>query len=157
MNGAVGEIELSGRTLRVGRLRVGHLLEIERKLIGERRDPLEAIVVRWNSVTDSQRRELLEAAFEHLSRPPAVGLAEIVAWLNAPLGTTFAFWLVAREQQPELTWEECRELVMRASPATLERIQRALAPELWEDELGNSLGQVQHDGAASRGPACFAS
>jgi hypothetical protein len=157
MSGNCDEIELQGRTLRVGRLRVRHLLEIERKLLSERRDPLEAIIARWNDVSEAQRRELLEAAFEHLSRPPAVGLAEIVAWMNAPSGTAFALWLVARELQPELTWEECRASVMAASAATLERIQRALAPELWEEELGNSSGQIQLDGVAPRGAACFAS
>jgi hypothetical protein len=30
--------------------------------------------------------------------------------MNSPLGTAFALWLAAREQQVELTWDDCRGL-----------------------------------------------
>lgn len=157
MRGANMEIDVGGQRLRVGPLRVGHLLEIERRLLAERCDPFEAIVARWNDFQESQRRELLEVAFEQLARPPAVGLQEIVAWMNSPLGTAFACWLVAREEQRDLTWEACREWVLAAPAATLERIQQALAPELWEQELGNSSGQAQRAAPTPPGGACFAS
>lgn len=157
MSDACEHLDLGERQLRIGPLRVGHLLEIERRVIAERRDPLEALVASWNHFDESQRRELLRTVYEQLLRPPAVELAELVAWMNSPLGTAFAFWLVARDAQPELAWEACRELVLAAPVSTLERIQQALAPELWEQELGNSSGQTRLDEANALGGACFAS
>jgi len=151
----MSELVLSGRRLQIAPLMVGQLVEVERRIVAQMRDPLEVIIARWDAFSDVQRRQLLEAAFEHLARPPAVPLGEIVAWMNTPRGTAYALWLSARELDPSLTWDECERLVLAASPHVLEEIQRALAPEWWEDALGNSLGQTQPNAAA--GAACTVS
>jgi hypothetical protein len=150
-------LQIDDWRVEVGPLRVGHLLEIERRMLAERRDPLEAVIARWEQFSESQRREFLEAAFEHLARPPAAAFAEIIAWMNQPLGTAFALWLVARDGQPELSWDECRDRVLKAPLETLERIQRALSPEMWEPAVGNFFGQTQLAPRAARGAACSAS
>ncbi len=151
------EIAIAGRRFRLALLTVGMLLEIERRVLAEVRDPLQVIAERWEDFSDAQRRELLEAAFERLSRPAAVPLAELVAWMNAPQGTAFAFWLCAREFQPELAWEDCQQMLLHSPPEVLERIQHILAPEWWEDTLGNSPGQTQPVEVAARGDAFIAS
>jgi len=131
-------------------------MEMERRLLAERRDPLATLTARWGEFTEGQRREFLEAAFNELSRPPAVSLVEIVGWMNSPIGTAFAFWLAAREKDAELTWDECRELLLAAPAETLDEIQRRMAPELWERELGNACGQTPFAASVPIGDACFA-
>jgi hypothetical protein len=150
-------LQIEDLRLEVGPLRVGHLLEIERRMLAERRDPLNAVITRWDEFSESQRRELLEAAFEYLARPLAATFAEIIAWMNQPLGTAFALWLVARDGQPELSWDDCRARVLKAPLETLERIQRALSPEMWESAVGNSFGQTQPAHRAAPGAACSVS
>ncbi|MDZ4781241.1 MAG: hypothetical protein SGJ19_13385 [Planctomycetia bacterium] len=148
---------VSGRELMLTPLIVGQLVEVERRILSEMRDPLQDIAARWDEFNDAQRRQLLEAAFAHLSRAPAVPITEIVAWMNSPRGTAYACWLAARASDPRLDWETCEQLVMAALPDVLEAIQRVLAPQWWEDLLGNSPGQTQLDAAAVRGAACTAS
>lgn len=150
-------LQIDDWRVEVGPLRVGHLIEIERRMLAERRDPLESVVARWEQFSESQRRELLEAAFEHLARPPATSFTEIIAWMNAPLGTAFALWLVSRDGQPELSWDECCARVLKSPLEALERIQRALSPEMWEPAVGNSFGQTQLAPRAAPGAACSAS
>lgn len=154
---AEDSIKIGGRRFALSPLRVAHLMEIERHLLAEKKDPLEAIAARWGDFTDGQRRELLEAAFNELSRPPAVSLVEVVTWMNSPLGTAFAFWLAAREQDAALTWDACRELLRAAPAETLDEVQRLMAPELWERELGNCCGQAPFAASVPIGDACFAS
>ncbi len=96
-------------------------------------------------------------AFELLARPPAASFTEIMAWLNTPLGIAYACWLAARDLQPELRWEDCRDDVLAAPPEALEILQRALAPAMWERDLGNSCGQTRLDAREALGDACFAS
>lgn len=151
------EMVIEGRRFRLAPLTVGRLVELERRVLVEMPDPLQQIVERWNDFGDAQRREFIEAAFERMSRPAAVPLAEIVAWMNSPRGTAYAFWLAARESQPQLTWDDCLQLLSRSPPEVLERIQRALAPEWWEDTLGNSSGQTPLAERAARGDAFIAS
>jgi hypothetical protein len=148
---------VSSRNLTVAPLTVGQLVEIERRILSELRDPLQAIAARWDDLHDSRRRQLLEAAFAHLSRAPAVPLAEIVAWMNSPRGTAYACWLTARGFDPQLDWEVCERLILAAQPDVLETIQRVLAPQWWEDLLGNSTGQTQQGAAAVHGAAFTAS
>jgi hypothetical protein len=148
---------VSGRDLTLTPLTIGHLVEVERRILSEMRDPLQAIVARWDECNDAQRRQVLEAAFAYLSRAPAVPLAEIVAWMNSPRGTAFACWLAARTFDPRLDWEACERLILAASPDVLEAIQRVLAPQWWEDLLGNSPGQTQQSADAVHGAACTAS
>ncbi len=148
---------VSGRDLTLAPLTVGQLVEVERRILSELRDPLQAIAARWDDFDDAQRRQLLEAAFAHHSRAPAVPLAEIVIWMNSPRGTAYACWLAARVFEPQLDWEACERLVLAAPPDVLEAIQRVLAPQWWEDLLGNSPGQTQQGAATAPGAACTAS
>lgn len=148
---------VSGRDLTLAPLTVGQLVEVERRILSEMRDPLQAIAARWDDFDDAQRRQLLEAAFAHHSRAPAVPLAEIVNWMNSPRGTAYACWLAARVFEPRLDWEVCERLVLSAPPEVLEAIQRVLAPQWWEDVLGNSSGQTQQGAVAMPGAACTAS
>lgn len=102
-------VEIGGRRLLVGPLRVRHLAALERRVLAERVDPLPRLPAALVGLEPNQQEILLGQAFDLLSRSPRVAEGELEAYLDTPAGLLEALWLTAHELEPTLARSELAE------------------------------------------------
>ncbi len=137
--------------LRLRRLRVRDLAELQRELARARPDPLQAVLEHWPKLPEASREALLKAAYDELLRVERVSWADVEEYLATPSGFAQAIWLAAREAQADVTLEAVRNMVDGLLPDEFSRCVEAGWKALGLDS-GNGEGQVSASTASSDVP-----
>ena len=142
-------IEIGGRPLLVGPLRVRHLAALERRTLADRVNPLQRLPEALAGLETRQQEMLLGQVFELLSRGPRVAEGELEAYLDTRAGLLEALWLSAHELEPELEQSELAER-FDSLPAQELADLRTRAEAALRLPWGNAAGQA--DDATSCSP-----
>lgn len=122
-------IRIGGEEYCLTPLKVRDYLELERRLVAQRQDPLAAILPKLAELSDSAQRHLLGLAYEDLRRGNRLSVRELNEWLESAEGRVHQFWFSLRYRHPQISLDRAEELL-----ETLLREQEERDPE--ESPLG---------------------
>lgn len=103
------ELRLGTLPLRVGPLRVRHLVELRRHLAARGRDPLDRLLRRLHRFEDRHQEVLLRRAYEDLVRAGEVGWDEVNDYLSTVEGMAHALSLCAAEVESDVARDEIEQ------------------------------------------------
>jgi hypothetical protein len=101
-------ITIKGKTYRCEQIVVADLVEIEAEL---QRRLMDIAKRSLSGLDDDDRKALLAEAWKDAKKLQA-GTPEFVAAYDSPWGVAYAFYLSARKNHPELSPDDCADLII---------------------------------------------
>jgi hypothetical protein len=84
---------------------------IEKRLLRERRNPLQLARENLAGLQADEKRALLEAALRQAATAQTVTADELMQYTATPRGAALLLWLSLRKRQPEITEPQAAELL----------------------------------------------
>ncbi len=141
LTASADEIEIDGRSYRLGPLVLRDYGEIENRVLARRPDPLAVAAGSLAGLEPAQQEFLLGRAYDRAATAATASEDEIEQWKRTPDGLCTLFWLMVRKHHPEITREQTGELVEQLAHESREQLRRridhgAVGP------VGNRSGQA---------------
>jgi len=145
-------VEIEGREWQISPLRLADYAELERRLLRNRRPPLEAAIEAMSEQAEQRQKYHLGLAFDEARCADRASHDELEAWLRSDEGILHEIWLRLRPMQPEITFANVEALFADRVSEVAAKMARA-AQATGEYPLGNSSRRgwkSTHPSAANR-------
>ena len=136
-SGAGKLITIQGKDYILSPLTIRHFGMVEQQILSNRPNPLKMVAEAAADLPEELAAEMMKQAYNDAKKSNTVSANEVTEWLETFEGMCYAFFLMLKKEQPEMTHEEVYDLMSDMTPQEMAQLQEDQSQVSGLDEAGN--------------------
>lgn len=136
-SGAGKIITVKGKDYILSPLTIRHFGMVEQQILSTRPNPLKMVAEAAADLPEELAAVMMKQAYQDAKKSNTVTATEVTEWLETFEGMCFAFFLMLKKEQPEITHEDVYDIMSDMTPEEMAKLQEDQAQVSGMDEAGN--------------------